>query len=95
MVALMQASINAQVIWQSNGCDFAKNDLSNVQSTLLSCGPNCIATTGCTHFSWTSYNGGTCWMKYGSLSQTDATLVKDQTAACGIVKGILCFLFMF
>ena len=33
------------------------------------CGPICLWTYGCTHFTFTNYDGGTCWLK-GSLNWT-------------------------
>jgi hypothetical protein len=61
--------------WNGNNwafsCDFYNNDLTNVQVSGANCGGTCAQTSGCTHFTWTQYNGGTCWMKYGSISQYD------------------------
>ena len=88
LILFTARSLNAQVSWQSYGCNFVSNDLANVPTALISCGPTCIATTGCTHFSWTTYNGGTCWMKSGIVSQANAVSITDKTASCGIVQGI-------
>ncbi|UJR19312.1 hypothetical protein I4U23_022441 [Adineta vaga] len=53
--------------WQSSGgvawsfgCDFFGQDLDNIQSSGELCGPCCVQTSSCTHFTWTNYNGGTC-----------------------------------
>jgi hypothetical protein len=48
------------VLW-SAGCDWAGNDLSSVSGQGADCGRLCVQTQGCTHFSWTSWNSGTCW----------------------------------
>lgn len=42
---------------------------------------------GCTHYSWTDYDGGTCRMKQNSIGKKDAFVSKDKSAVCGIVKG--------
>ncbi len=44
-----------------------------------------MTTPGCTHFTWTSYNGGTCWMKSGDVSKNDAFDVNDGSNVCGIM----------
>ncbi|CAF1003860.1 unnamed protein product [Adineta steineri] len=70
--------------WAHN-CDFKENDLSNVQVRAEQCGGKCAATPGCTHFTWTNYNDGTCWMKKGSVSKTDAILTEDRSMVCGVL----------
>jgi len=69
----------------ANGCDFVGNDLSNAKTLNSQCGPKCQATSGCTHFTWTSFNGGTCWMKSGPAS--GLTVKTDKTMVCGVVSG--------
>jgi hypothetical protein len=75
--------------WNGNnwaiGCDFKGNSLSNVQVLGKDCGGKCAQTSGCTHFTWTKLNGGTCWMKYGSVSKNDAFSTGDSTMVCGIL----------
>jgi hypothetical protein len=39
---------------------------------------------GCTHYTWTSYNGGTCLMKKGSVSKSDAFYVAKPDYVCGV-----------
>jgi beta-glucanase (GH16 family) len=51
------------------------------------CGPKCVSTTGCTHFTWTTYQSGTCWMKSGKVSQSDAFQTNDNSMVCGIVPS--------
>lgn len=51
------------------------------------CGGKCAATQGCTHFTWTTYNGGTCWKKYGSVTKSNAIAASDNSMICGIVEG--------
>ena len=68
----------------ANGCDFDNHDLSNAQIPGAECGQKCVDTDGCTHFTWTTYNGGTCWMKTGSVTKADAVATNDQSYVCGI-----------
>ena len=91
-----KSSINWQPTGWAFACDFINNDLQNVIIAAPQCGPRCVSTSGCTHFTWTSYQGGTCWMKSGSVTQSDALPFSDQTAVCGIVPGkyIFCVLII-
>jgi hypothetical protein len=77
--------------WNGNNwamsCDFHGNDLSNIRISPDLCGPKCTATQGCTHFTWTQWNGGTCWMKKGRVSISDAVSSNDGTMVCGVVDG--------
>jgi len=66
--------INAQINWQNGqptgtswamACDFKGSDLTNKRIAGADCSSACASTFGCTHFTWTSYNGGICWMKSG------------------------------
>jgi len=47
-----------------------------------SCGEKCSTTSGCTHFSW--YDG-TCNMKNGVVSKSDAKQSSTPGIVCGIV----------
>jgi hypothetical protein len=48
---------------QVNG-DFPGNDLSNMPSpSAVECSYTCEDTTGCFAYTWSTFNGGTCWMK--------------------------------
>ena len=67
-------------------CDFNNHDLSNVRIAPELCGPKCASTSGCTHFTWTGWNGGTCWMKYGPISKSDAYSTSDPTMVCGVLN---------
>ncbi|CAF3894741.1 unnamed protein product [Rotaria sordida] len=67
------------------GCDFVGNDLSNVQIRGEDCGLKCVQTQDCTHFTWTQWNGGTCWLKKGPISKNQAVKTDDNTMVCGVV----------
>jgi len=88
--------INAQINWQNGqptgtswamACDFKGSDITNKIIAASDCSSACASTFGCTHFTWTSYNGGTCWMKSGGISQSDAVYTGDQSMVCGILPG--------
>mgnify|MGYP002385920216 FL=1 len=86
---LLTHLVIGQIHWNGNwafGCDFRGNDLSNVQISGELCGGKCAQTTGCTHFTWTRFNGGTCWLKSGSVSKNDAFSTQDQTMVCGVMN---------
>jgi len=70
-------------------CDFKGSDLTNKIIAASDCSSACASTSGCTHFTWTSYNGGTCWMKSGGISQSNAVFTGDQSIICGIIPGDL------
>ncbi|PAA83080.1 hypothetical protein BOX15_Mlig017410g3 [Macrostomum lignano] len=77
-----------RIRWNGNwafGCDFYNRDLKNERMPGEQCGGACARTHRCTHFAWTRYNGGTCWMKFGSVTKSDAFSTGDNTMVCGVV----------
>lgn len=66
-------------------CDFIGNDMFNVQITRGECSIKCGDNSSCTHFTWNTYLGGTCWLKSGTISKSDAVPTKDSTMVCGII----------
>ena len=91
---LIQA-IFAEINWQqgaggvewAHACDFDNHDLSSAQIPGDQCEEKCISTSGCSHFSWTNYEGGTCWMKTGGAQKSDAKFNNDDQTVCGIVPS--------
>lgn len=85
LVGLAVGGIN----WNGNdwamSCDFRNNDLSNVRSAGKDCSGKCTQTSGCTHFTWTNWEGGTCWMKQGPISKDDACSTNDPQMVCGVI----------
>jgi len=82
-------SIVFGIRWNENwafSCDFDGNDLSNVQCPGELCSTKCGQTSGCTHFAWTNYNGGTCWMKSGPISKSNAIHSSDPSIVCGVLN---------
>ena len=70
----------------AHGCDFIGNDLSTVRVAAAHCGPECESTAECTHFTWTKLHGGTCWMKKGPISKSDAVPKRDRSMVCGVLS---------
>ena len=68
------------------GCDFRVGQaLRDIRVSADWCGPSCVSTPGCTHFAWNNYNGGTCWMKKGGASKSDA-FAANPSMVCGVVS---------
>jgi beta-glucanase (GH16 family) len=88
MFTIFCVSSSQSINWQPGNwamnCDFEGNDLSNVQTKGELCSSKCQSTFGCTHYSWSDYNGGTCWLKKGPISK-DKAIFKLNTV-CGIVE---------
>merc|ERR1712127_147913 len=76
------------VNWNGNNwalkCDFTGNDLKSVSAQGEQCGSLCASTSGCTHWSFTNANGGTCYLKQGSVSKNNAIYSSDPSASCGV-----------
>ncbi len=71
-------------------CDFPNNDLKNVNNIRgEDCSGACTITFGCTHYSWTTYKNGTCWMKHGPISKSDAVFTNDYSMSCGVIENPL------
>ncbi len=74
--------------------DYVDNDIGNVPAAeACLCHDKCKAFKGCQAFSWSSYSGGTCWLK----SKKDKTAVKEgvyssvvdvPNQGCGLENGI-------
>ncbi|CAF0981790.1 unnamed protein product [Adineta steineri] len=71
----------------ATSCDFPGNELSNVLIASKFCSAKCIQTQGCTHYVWSTWNNGTCWMKKNNISKTDAILTDHPTMICGIINS--------
>ena len=93
MLCGLVAKAPQPINWGSNNwaiaCDFIGNELTSIRVPSDQCGGKCATTTGCTHFTWTDLNGGTCWMKYGSFSKSDAIFTNNYKMVCGITESKL------
>jgi hypothetical protein len=94
-IALLVNYVQSQLLWTglpiwAKTCTFRGNDLLNTTNTPdYRCSSVCRTKAGCSHFAWTTQNGGTCWMKQGRVSREDAIITNDTTRICGIVlEGI-------
>jgi len=77
---------NSGALSWSNNCDWNGGDFKNVPSTGEQCGGICITTGGCTHFTWTNFKSGTCWLKQGTVSLDQAKYASG-TSTCGMLKA--------
>ncbi|KAG3118126.1 hypothetical protein PI124_g3718 [Phytophthora idaei] len=75
------------------GVDYLGNDIKHVSNVQVSdCCTLCSQTSGCGAFTWTSYLGGTCWLKSAkgntapNAAATSAVLVPDQPG-CTLKDG--------
>lgn len=71
-----------RVMWENN-CDFYGQDTYSVRAGGERCGDLCANDGGCTHWTWSNYNGGTCWLKNGGTSSKNWF----NGAGCGYVVG--------
>lgn len=86
-VASGDETCHGPISWRENwahGCDFPGNDLFDVKVPADQCGLECDADEDCTHFVWTNRDGGTCWMKTGTVSKNDAIRKCNQNKICGV-----------
>lgn len=64
-------------------CDFQGQDLINQQAASAKCGDICDYVAGCTHWTWTTYLGGTCWLKQGDANR----VYTSAEANCGYITA--------
>ncbi|POM60067.1 SCP-like extracellular protein [Phytophthora palmivora] len=67
-------------MWQHN-CDYYGSDIYSVPGIPDVCGDLCADEEKCTHWTWTYFNGGTCWLKNGDT----ATISTYWGGGCGYV----------
>ncbi|KAJ3136781.1 hypothetical protein HK100_001285 [Physocladia obscura] len=79
-----QSGNNGLVEW-ALGCDWTGGDIANVLDTGANCGLDCVNYSGCSHFTWTEYNGGTCWLKNSGAS--GPVSLSSTGAMCGYTTG--------
>ena len=85
-----------QIEWQTaldgvqwaHACDFPKNAFTSAQrANEQECGAVCAATNACTHFSWTNYKEGTCWLKNGHVARQHAKFNDNYEMICGLIPS--------
>jgi len=58
-------------------CDWVGSDIGNAQVPGEQCSQTCANQHGvCTHYTWTRFNGGTCWMKSNGNADTSTAIEK-------------------
>lgn len=63
-------------------------DIGNKSGNHNDCGGICTSSSSCSHFTWTDWNGGTCWLKGGDADwKKFATKNNDDRAVCGFIKS--------
>lgn len=75
---------DADSFW-AESCDWNDDDLSSKTVPSSQCAQECKRTAGCTHFSWTNYKGGTCWMKRNPVTKDQAITITFPV--CGLLKS--------
>ena len=82
--------IKRQIQWNGNigyGCDFQTSSYTALGSRRGErCLEDCILLPRCTHFTWSTLDGGTCFLKEGPISRLDAFLSNDNQMMCGIKR---------
>ncbi|CAI5992064.1 unnamed protein product [Closterium sp. NIES-64] len=68
-----------KVQW-SLDCDWVGNDIGRAAGKGETCGQQCLSRADCTHWTWSAFNGGTCWLK-GAINATE--LVPATGTSCG------------
>jgi len=80
-----------QIEWKgdsASGCFFYGNDLRlEVSKTASDCSQLCSLAAECTHFTWSEFNGGSCWLKSGLRSKQDA-IQTYQDLHCGLSSKV-------
>lgn len=87
------AFVEGQLSWQQSsdamwaaGCDFKGDDIGNAKIPADLCSMVCGQRQGCTHFAWTTFNEGACWMKSRrGISTSSAVSSSEPGALCGIM----------
>ncbi|KAJ3128896.1 hypothetical protein HK098_003223 [Nowakowskiella sp. JEL0407] len=69
---------------EAASCDWIGQDVGSIAAReYQECFGYCsYEAYGCTHFTWTSANGGTCWLKNGDANPKYAYLTRDGSMHC-------------
>ncbi|TYZ59230.1 hypothetical protein PybrP1_002238 [[Pythium] brassicae (nom. inval.)] len=62
-------------------CEFQGHNLHNFQAPSETCGALCELLPGCSHWTWTPYLNGTCWLKSGETNR----LYASSSVECGFL----------
>jgi hypothetical protein len=75
------------VLWATN-CFWQGGELFSVQASAEQCPSHCANSQAthareCVAFTWTSQDGGTCWMKFHNLDTDTPLKSGDASTLCG------------
>jgi hypothetical protein len=70
----------------ARSCEFLGKNLTSVKTDNSMCGNKCLDTRFCSHFVWSAYENGTCWMKKGDVQKSDAVGTLEKSIICGIIE---------
>jgi len=74
--------LKASKVVSKKGCIFQGNDISQTPTNDAKvCAKKCETTSECTHFTW---YGGTCCIKRGDASMSNAEKSSIPGAVCGV-----------
>ncbi|CAI7866943.1 unnamed protein product [Closterium sp. NIES-54] len=74
------ASSEAGKLEWSLNYDWVGNDIGQAAGKGETYGQQCLSRADCTHWTWSTFNGGTCWLK-GAINATE--LVPATGTSCG------------
>jgi len=79
----------------AEGCDFKEGDLGTKPDPVQkNCEGHCRKKPDCTHYAYSNYSGGTCFLKKGKVCLSKAEFKKDEFGdrACGYIPERLNFI---
>lgn len=86
-LCLFIQSVECQTCHIQNNKDVLGNDYYNVQAQQGDCCHICYKSYYCRAYSWTNYNGGTCWLKYSTTPVVDRSDVVLGTLKSNTCSG--------
>ena len=78
-------NIDANSTW-AIACDFPDAHFESARSKSQDCVHACVLNSLCTHYAWTDFDGGTCWMKSGQVKKEDAYPNYNNGMRCGFLE---------
>lgn len=63
ILTLLVNNINSQICTLEYDIDYEGNDIKNMQGSVEDCCAMCDELNNCNVYTWSNYNGGTCWLK--------------------------------
>lgn len=80
--------------YPENNWAYIANDVANNAGQAIDCCLQCLNTQYCHGFTWTNYNGGTCWLKAGrgqmvwSPGSVSSIVINPGQPVCALEQGI-------